>query len=300
MSLRIAHFSDIHLTARPLRLRKRDWFGKRSTGWLNARVGRGKHFLDASTIAGVLAREIKASGCNHVVFSGDATTLGMSSEFDEVRRVLTPDEGWPPRIAVPGNHDYYTHGAVRGGEFERVFANWQQGERVDSHTYPFAQKVGPLWLVAVNSAQANLFVWDSRGRVGRQQMNRLETLLKSLPPGPRVMVTHYPLCLADGQNEIRWRRLRDAHKLRDLCQVLNVKLWLHGHRHVGYFCPVDRALPFPVVCVGSATQARKWSYNEYTFVDDKMHGRRRVWSPEAGSFVDGDAFTLPFALDQEK
>ena len=297
MSIRIAHFSDIHLTARPLRLRKRDWFGKRSTGWLNARVGRGKHFIDASTIAGVLARDIKSQSFDHVIFSGDATTLGMSIEFDEVRRVLTPDDGWPARLAVPGNHDYYTHGAVRGGEFERVFASWQQGERLDSHTYPFAQKVGPLWLVAVNSAQANLLVWDARGRVGRHQLKRLEELLRRLPPGPRIMVTHYPLCLADGKGEIRWRRLRDAHKLRDLCQTHHVRLWLHGHRHVGYHRPVDLSLPFPVVCAGSATQALKWSYNEYTFVDGKMHGRRRVWSPAAGAFVDGQPFSIPFPLD---
>jgi len=297
MSLRIAHFSDIHLTAKRLRLRKRDWLGKRSTGWFNAKMGRGRHFVDASTIAGVMVRDIKAQAFDHVIFSGDATTLGLSSEFEEVRRVLTPDEGWPSRIAVPGNHDYYTPSAARGGEFERVFASWQEGERINGHVYPFAQKIGPLWLIAVNSAQANVFHWDSRGRVGRRQMERLETLLKQLPPGPRVMVTHYPLCLADGQNEIRWRRLRDAHKLRDLCQAFNVKLWLHGHRHVGYFRTVDLSLPFPVVCAGSATQAKKWSYNEYTFVDGKMHGRRRVWSPEAGGFVDGDDFSLPFTLD---
>lgn len=297
MSLRFAHFSDIHLTAKPLRLRKRDWFGKRSTGWFNARLGRGKHFLDASTIAGVLANEIKAKAFDHVIFSGDATTLGMKIEFDEVRRVLTPDEGWPARLAVPGNHDYYTHGAVRHGEFERVFAGWQEGERVDRHIYPFAQRVGPMWLVAVNSSQANLFVWDSRGRVGRHQMHRLEALLSRLPPGPRIMVTHYPLCLADGQAERRWRLLRDARKLRELCQAHDVRLWLHGHRHVGYFRPANDQIPFPIVCAGSATQASKWSYNEYTFVDGQMYGRRRVWSPEIAAFVDGEAFSLPFQME---
>ena len=117
MSLRIAHFSDIHLTAKSLRLRKRDWLGKRSTGWFNAKMGRGRHFVDASSIASVMVRDIKAQAFDHVIFSGDATTLGLSSEFEEVRRVLTPDEGWPSRIAVPGNHDYYTPSAARGGEF---------------------------------------------------------------------------------------------------------------------------------------------------------------------------------------
>src|SRR4051812_2713306 len=111
MALRLAHFSDIHLTAKPLRLAARDWFGKRATGWLNARVGRGKHFRDASQVAGIMAGAIRAHGYDHVIFSGDATTMGLRSEFEEVERVLRPRDGWPPALAVPGNHDYYTHRA---------------------------------------------------------------------------------------------------------------------------------------------------------------------------------------------
>jgi 3',5'-cyclic AMP phosphodiesterase CpdA len=297
MSLRIAHFSDIHLTARPLRLALRDWFGKRASGWVNARLGRGRMFLDASTIAGIMAKDIRSRQYDHVIFSGDATTLGLRIEFDEVQRVLQPDEGWPSRLAVPGNHDYYTRRAVKGGDFERVFASWQQGERVDEHIYPFAQKIGPLWLVAVNSAQANLFVWDSRGRVGRPQLDRVAELFRRLPPGPRIMVTHYPLCLESGGQELLWRRLRDARRLRDLAHETGVRLWLHGHRHTNYFRRADPSLPFPIVCAGSGTQAGRWSYNEYTFVDGQMHGRRRVWSPEAGGFIDGDEFSFAFPLE---
>ena len=296
MSLRLAHFSDIHLTARPLRLAALDWFGKRGTGWLNTRLGRGKHFLDASTVAGVMADDLRSRGYDHVVFSGDATTLGLRMEFEAVDMVLRPDEGWPPAIAVPGNHDYYTRRAARAGGFERVFGPWQQGERIDRHTYPFAQKVGPLWLIGVNSSDANLLHWDSRGRVGVPQLDRLRELFARLPPGPRVMVTHYPLCLADGRPESRWRKLRDAFHLRELAASAEVKLWLHGHRHAGYFRHADAALPFPVVCAGSATQLARWSYNEYTFADGTMHGRRRVWDPAAGAFQDGDGFAVPFAM----
>lgn len=296
MTLRLAHFSDIHVTAKPLRLALADWFGKRATGWLNARLGRGKHFLDATSLAIVLANDLKGRGYDHIVFSGDATTLGLRIEFAEVERVLRPADGWPPALAVPGNHDYYTRRAVRANEFERVFGPWQQGERIDGHIYPFAQKVGPLWLVAVNSADANLMVWDSRGRVGVPQLDRLRELLTRLPPGPRVMVTHYPLCLADGQMEKRWRRLRDAYHLRELAASAGVRLWLHGHRHVNYFRHSDASLPFPVVCAGSATQAGRWSYNEYTFANGLMHGRRRVWDATAGAFADGDGFEMPFAL----
>lgn len=297
MSLRLAHFSDIHLTARPLRLSALDWLGKPATGWLNARLGRGKHFLDSPAIAAVLAKDMQSRGYDHVIFSGDATTLGLRIEFEEVARVLTPQTGWPPALAVPGNHDYYTYRAARRGEFERVFAPWQQGERIDDHIYPFAQRAGPLWLVAVNSAGANLAFWDSRGRVGSAQLARLAELFRRLPPGPRVMVTHYPLCLANGSQETLWRRLRDARRLFDLAKSAGVRLWLHGHRHGSYYRPADQWVPFPVACAGSATQAGKWSYNEYTFADGQMHGRRRVWSAAAGGFTDGDGFAVPFSLE---
>src|SRR6185295_14897558 len=106
MSLRLAHFSDIHLSVRPLRLGALDWFSKRATGWINERVGRGKHFSNSSVIAAVLAAEIRSRNYDHVVFSGDCTTIGLRSEFAEVERVLSPGEGWPPAVAVPGNHDY--------------------------------------------------------------------------------------------------------------------------------------------------------------------------------------------------
>lgn len=297
MAFRMAHFSDIHLTAPRLRLGPLDWFGKRGTGWLNHRYRRKKHFSDASTVAAGLVADVRARQYDHVVFSGDATTLGLRSEFDEVTRVMQPDGDWPPRTAVPGNHDYYTRGAIRKGQFETVFAKWQEGDRVDESIYPFVQKAGPLWVIAVNSAKSNLAVWDSRGRVGRRQLERTANLFRRLPPGPRIMVTHYPLCLADGQDETRWRRLRDARHLRELAKAAGVRLWLHGHRHVNYFRPPDKALPFAVVCAGSATQAGKWSYNEYTFVNGEMHGRRRVWSPETGTFIDGDGFSFAFPLD---
>ena len=131
MSLRLAHFSDIHLSVRPLRLGARDWFSKRATGWLNERVGRGKHFLNSSEIARVLATELRTRGYDHVIFSGDCTTIGLRSEFDEVQRVLKPEEGWPPAVAVPGNHDYYTRGRLAAASSS---ASLRRGNRANAPT----------------------------------------------------------------------------------------------------------------------------------------------------------------------
>ena len=33
--IRLAHVSDVHVSARPLGWKPRDWFNKRTTGWMN-------------------------------------------------------------------------------------------------------------------------------------------------------------------------------------------------------------------------------------------------------------------------
>src|SRR5262249_5145779 len=80
---------------------------------------------------------------------------------------------------------------------------WLVGERIDNETYPFAQRVGPVWLVAVNSATANRWPWDARGAVGAAQLERLVALLDRLDGGPRILVTPYPRALPTGRCERR-------------------------------------------------------------------------------------------------
>ena len=60
MSLRIAHFSDIHVTADPRRIAWRDLLSKRAVGWLNLRLG-GRHaaLADAPVLARALVRDLE-------------------------------------------------------------------------------------------------------------------------------------------------------------------------------------------------------------------------------------------------
>jgi hypothetical protein len=195
-------------------------------------------------------------------------------------------------MAVPGNHDYCTRKAARSGDFERRFARWQVGERIDGHTYPFAQRLGSGWLIAVNSATGNRWAWDARGLVGAEQLNRLEELLARLDGGPRILVTHYPVWVASGKREPRIRALRDLDALVDVARRGGIGLWLHGHRHNAYaHLPTDFA-PFPVICAGSATQTRRWSYNEYTLTGMQLKVLRRTFDPERGRFHDASVFEL--------
>lgn len=291
MTIRLAHVSDLHLAAATSDWRWQDWFNKRLFTWMNLSVfGRGHHFARAEQVLTLLAAELSQRRCDRVIFSGDATALGFDAELRRVAQILGVER--LPGLAVPGNHDYCTIGAARSGDFERRFAPWQQGTRVDDNIYPFAQQVGHVWLIAVNSAKGNRWFWDATGRAGNEQLERLRRLLQQLPSGRRILVTHYPICMEDGRRESR------IHGLNDLCETIEVaaaggvSLWLHGHRHRFYWHQQPPQTPFPVICAGSTTQMGLWSYGEYIIDGNRLWGTRREYDPGSNTFGDADKFQL--------
>ncbi len=296
-TVRLVHFSDIHLTAKPLGWRPRDWFTKRVTGWLNLRVmGRGRRFHDAPTVIAALLRAIREQPPHAIIFSGDATHLGFESEVTAAVAALSVhDDTLPPGFAVPGNHDYYTKRAVVEASFERHFAPWQQGLRIDDHPYPFARQVGHVWLVGVCSSTANRWRGDASGEIGLAQLTRLKQLCAQLGPGPRVLVTHYPLRTAEGRIEPRVHRLRDHIAALDTAKDCGISLWLHGHIHKAFFLKPTSEIPFPVICAGSATQNNRWEYFEYEITDHHVAVTGRVYDPKRDAFRDSEtfAFNLP-------
>jgi 3',5'-cyclic AMP phosphodiesterase CpdA len=296
-AIRLAHFSDIHISAPHLDWRSSDWFSKRWTGWINYRwFGRRHRFRDADRVLAALVEDLRSRPVDRLIFSGDATVLGFEAELARAAALLglSAREG-APGIAVPGNHDYYTRRAAASGLFERYFAPWQQGERLDGAVYPFAQRVGPVWLVAMNSSTGNRWPWDASGRVDPAQLDRLRRLLEKLDAGLRVLVTHYPVCLKSGRSERPGHGLRNLRQVLDIAAAGGVRLWLHGHRHEPYAlaCPPDT--PFPVVCAGSATQHGVWSYGEYTIEGASFVGVRRIFHEQSARFEDDERFHLELA-----
>ncbi len=294
MALRLANLSDVHLTAHEPAWSLRDCFTKRLTGWFNLRwMGRAQRFRQAAEALTALAAELRGNVVDHVLFSGDATALGFAEEVEQAAAILgVGNAEMPPGLAVPGNHDYYTAGVAASGRFESCFAPWQTGERVDEAPYPFAQRAGEVWLVGVNSSVGNFWPWDATGRVGTIQLDRLQRLLHQLPPGPRLLVTHYPLCRPGGEPESASHRLRDARELLAVAEHGGVSLWLHGHQHRPYCVNDPRVAPFPILCAGSATQYGIWSYNRYTLDGPRLHASRRAYDPAVKAFAEVEAFEV--------
>ena len=292
-TVKLIHFSDIHLTARPLGWRPRDLVTKRVSGWANVKLlGRGKSFRHAPAAVRALVADIAERRPDGLVFSGDATGMGFASEVLVAAKALGVGEGELPAVAVPGNHDAYTRRAVREGVFEQAFGPWLHGLRVDAEVYPFARQVGHVWLIGVNSSTHNRWLTDASGAVGAAQLDRLERLCAKLPAGTRVLVTHYPLRTADGLVEPRQHRLRDHAAMLEVSKRCGVGLWLHGHIHKRFVLTPTPGIPFPVVCAGSATQHHRWSYAEYDIQGREVRGTWRRFEPELGGYGDDGAFTL--------
>ena len=297
--IRLAHVSDVHLFCPKARWQPGDWHSKRVTGWLNLRLlGRAWRFRHAASVLKALAEDIHQRRPDCVIFSGDATALGFEEELAEVTKLLRV--GRPDGLgglAVPGNHDYYTRRSAGSFLFEQYFEPWLQGERVDNATYPFARRVGPIWLVGVNSSTGNKWIWDATGRVGNEQLDRLGRLLASpqLAGAPRVLVTHYPVARADGTPENRTHCLRDCPQVVEAAQDGAVGLWLHGHRHKPYHLPPSPECPIPSICAGSGTQEGIWTYAEHSYDGGEWHVERRRYQPETQKFEAVDKFATKLA-----
>ena len=293
--VRLAHLSDVHITAPKLEWVRGDWFNKRLAAWFNFRwLGRRKRFRHADQVLVQLMAEIAQRDIDHIIFSGDATALGFASEFQRAADMMKVST--LPGMAVPGNHDYCTVPAAVSHYFEKSFAPWLHGRGIGYDLYPFAQRVGPVWLVGVNSATGNRWAWDAGGAVGPGQRERLAKLLAELEPGPRILVTHFPICLANGKPEAWARGMRDIHDVVAIAAKGGVSLWLHGHRHAFYYFQKPPLAPFPVICGGSATQTGLWTYGEYTVDEKKMDVVRRSFNLNKNAFEDAQRFTIEFPV----
>ncbi len=296
----LAHLSDIHITAPKLEWQLMDWFTKRWPGWINFRwLGRRFRFRMADEVIATLAAELRQRRPERILFSGDATAMGFESEFRRAAEFLgvgAPD--MPRGLAVPGNHDYYTRGVAASGLFERYFGPWLQGVRLEDAVYPFAQRAGHVWLVGLNSCTGNILPWDAGGSVGQAQLDRLARLLDHLEPGPRILVTHYPVTLSSGKRERRTHGLRDLEALVRVATRGGVRLWVHGHRHTPYHFTAPPLAPFPVICAGSATQSGLWSYMEYRIDEDRCQVLRRAFDPKQRCFADAASFEVSLRLQQ--
>jgi 3',5'-cyclic AMP phosphodiesterase CpdA len=293
MALNLLHFGDVHFPGALRGWRATDLFSKKLVGLVNVKLlGRGYKFRHANAVVDAMLADIRRTPPDALLFSGDATMLALPREFvNAAERLGVKDSTLPPGFAVPGNHDYYTKHAERAGGFEQAFAPWQTGIRIDGHTYPFARRVGSVWLIGVNSSYQGFGIGAS-GTIGPAQFARLQTLCSGLSDGPRILVTHYPLRDSHGNIERASHRLRDHVATLAVAKDCGISLWVHGHIHKPFVLKPTAAIPFPVICSGSATQEHRYCFNRYHIDGRTLTMTRRVYDPTTVAFQDGEVLEM--------
>lgn len=280
--MKLAHFSDIHVTHFPL---SGDFAVKRLAAVASYTLaGRGRHFVGSDERIARLLEDVDAQGVDHALCTGDLTGVSTEAEFERVAQLFGPRLEQPGRYTViPGNHDRYVASAA--GRFERHF-----GKLCEGGAFPFVKALpGGVTLVALDVARPTSVI-DSSGLAGPAQLKQLEAILTD--PGLKdrfvVVALHYGLLRAEGQRDKRNHGLRDDLELMALVdrEDVTVDLVLHGHMHRPYVVQTKRR---QTINAGSATDlhVRGCGYHVYTIDAATFSVRieRRAWDDAAQRYA---------------
>ena len=169
-SVRLAHFSDVHLTTRPLgwalhdlRTQKADRLVPPAGTGPRPAIPAGPRRRPGA------GRRIPRTAAGPLVFSGDATALGFAAETAHAARWLhVGDRGLAAGPRRCRGITIITRGRRSGPRRSSVSSpRGRPASGSMPSVYPFAQRVGPIWLVAVNSCDAE------RAAVGRERGGRV-------------------------------------------------------------------------------------------------------------------------------
>jgi 3',5'-cyclic AMP phosphodiesterase CpdA len=223
---RFAHLTDPHVGPLP-RPALRYLLGKRLTGYVNwRRSRRNAHDMD---LLAALVRDLREVAPDHIACTGDVCNLGLKSEWAS-SRVFLDGLGSPHDVSfVPGNHDAYVAGSLKG--LLAAIDPYALGDEPGLRRFPYIRRRGPVAFVGMSSAIPTVpFV--ATGRVRRTQMKLTEQCLADLAGEPclRVVLIHHPPHIGGAPPG---RNLTDAPRFEAMIARVGADLIIHGHNHTG-------------------------------------------------------------------
>lgn len=278
--MKLAHFSDIHVTRFPL---AGGFAFKRLAAVASwGLAGRRKHFEGSDERIAALLAHVEAQQVDHALCTGDLTGVATEAELGRAAELFGARLSQPARWSViPGNHDRYVPGAQ--GLFERHF-----GALCEGATFPAVKHLpSGVTLVLLDSARPTSVI-DSSGLLGEAQRSKALSVLTdpSLKDRFVVVALHYGLLRMTGRRDSRSHGLRDDLELMRLVDRddVTVDLVLHGHLHRPFTIRTKRRT---IINAGSATDLHmRCGYNLY----DVDVPQRRVavtrfwWNAQAGRY----------------
>lgn len=221
---RYLHISDLHfwnIVCNPLRL-----INKRILGNLNLILRRRRYVRTerADSFIGLLEK-VRPDA---LLVGGDLTTTATEEEYRQAAHFLSDIAGRQISVfLIPGNHDVYTFESCRKGRFGKYCgAFWPEPDEPDAVVLP-----GGVPLLRVPTVRANLI--SSRGYISPRQVEKTGRLLEESPPGPVIVLAHYPvLHQTPAYRSTLTRRLGNADALRRVLGASGREiLYLAGHVH---------------------------------------------------------------------
>jgi 3',5'-cyclic AMP phosphodiesterase CpdA len=288
--LTFAHISDLHLPFEP-RLSLLQHLSKRQ---LSVWSWRRRRSLHRSDILDALRLDLQAHAVDHVVLTGDITNFSLPGEFRQAAdwlATLGPTE----RISlVPGNHDALMR--VPPAEGLDLWASWTRL----SEGWPYVHRVGDVSVIGLNSALPTAPLL-ARGRLGPQQLARLEQVLLAEGQAARVRIVllHHPVAAG----AIGWRKaLADGPELRAVLKRSGAELVLHGHaRDARLDAIAGPREPIPCLCVPSSSalpnpkdQGARWHQLRLLGIGGDLRAEVTVrrWSVDSNAFTTDAVYEL--------
>ena len=279
MSLRILHFSDVHLPIPPGAFRTPEMLHpKRLVAFLNFHLRRGTKYAEAAQKLHGLNEFLRREPVDYVLFTGDSINFGLEREFTVAAPRLAETFGLARQgaLAVPGNHDLYTPASLlHHRKFFAPFFRSDLPEAAAPTGYPLVRWMGDdAVAIAFNTSRPNFNFWNSSGRVPALELDALDRVLEFPEIAARrhvFLMTHYPFDEAGF-----FHGLRNSRALLKVLRGRENLVLLHGHNHrpYTYFLP-DSSIP--LYCAGSLSKAGGESFWLFDLFGDSLNARRGAW-----------------------
>jgi len=291
---RIFHATDLHFHVRPS-WKQILFEPKRWIGMFNLHVmGRAKTF--SFDVQSSIINEVHRHQPDHVIITGDLTTIATEEEFQLAQQTLKPllTKQSQPSLAlahspspssssssnsfisylIRGNHDVYTKTSASMKLFEKYFGDFR------CKTAELMKIAPGLSIFALDPCQPTSL--GSNGNYSEKQLQSLESTLAAAasPQSLILLLTHYPILDRSGRDYQSVYPWHGASNNKKLIEILRNNfhpnlLALHGHDHHGYHTKFkqnendDKSQSFPIYNPGSSGRSfqsnkRAAAYNLYT------------------------------------
>jgi len=279
MSLRILHFSDIHLPFPSGAFQTPTLFHpKRLVALVNYYLRRGSKYADAYQKLNGLRDFLQREPVDYLLYTGDALNFGLEREYTAAAPRLTEVLSLARKgsLAVPGNHDLYTGDSLLS--HRKYFADQLRSDMPEAATatgFPLVRWMGEEAVaIAFQTACPHFNFWNSSGRVPSVELEALQQLLEHPEITRRkqiFLMTHYPFDEAG-----YFHGLRNSKALLQLLQGRENLVLLHGHNHRPYTHMIP-GTSTPLYCAGSLSKTGAESFWLFDLFGNTLNTRRGIW-----------------------